>query len=169
MSNSQKKTAILKSHENWDDWIQFIRFKCSKHIWEIIDPELRNDLAEKPILKPIRPKPSNIRARAQDITHFTAEEMAKYKDLRMFYTQDFRNYTSENNKLTAARNKVFESITPALRDLLKPDLPLRQWMKRLYQKYAPTKQQQEDLLRKQYRKAISTAVIIKKAEDWLLN
>jgi hypothetical protein len=165
MSNSQKKTAILKSHEDWDDWIQFIRFKCSKHIWEIIDPELKNDLAEEPIPKPIRPKPSNVRARAQDITHFTAEEMAKYKDLRVFYIQDLRDYTSEDDKLTAARSEVFESITPALRDFLKPDLPLRQWMKKLYQKCAPTKQQQENLLRRQYRKAISTAIIVKKAEN----
>jgi hypothetical protein len=130
---------------------------------------LRDDLAEEPISKPIRPKPSNVRARAQDITHFTAEEMAKYKDLRMFYTQDLRNYTSEDDKLTAARSKMFKSITSALRDLLKPDLSLRQWMKRLYQKCALTKQQQEDLLRRQYRKAISIAVVVKKAEDWLLN
>jgi hypothetical protein len=70
MSDSQKKTAILKSHEDWDDWIQFIRSKCSKHIWGIIDPELRNDSAKEPIPKPIRPKPSNVRARAQYITHF---------------------------------------------------------------------------------------------------
>jgi hypothetical protein len=130
---------------------------------------LRNDLAKEPIPKPIRPKPSNVRARAQDITHFTAEEMAKYKNLKVFYTQDLRNYTSEDDKLTAARNKVFKSITPALRDLLKPDQPLRQWMKKLYQKCAPTKQQQKKLLRRQYRKAISTAIVIKKAEDWLLN
>jgi DNA-binding PucR family transcriptional regulator len=86
---------------------------------------LRDDLVEEPIPKPIRPKPSNVRARAQDIMHFTAEKMAKYKDLRVFYTQDLRDYTSEDDKLTAARSEVFEFITPALRDLLKPDQPLR--------------------------------------------
>jgi hypothetical protein len=42
-------------------------------------------------------------------------------------------------------------------------------MKKLYQKCAPTKQQQEDLLRRQYRKAINTAVIVKTANNWLLN
>jgi hypothetical protein len=150
MFDSQKKIAILKSHEDWDDWIQFIQFKCSKHIWRIIDPELRDDLAEEPILKPIRPKLSNMRARAQDITHFTAEEMARYKNLKVFYIQNFRDYTSEDYKLTAARSEVFEFIILVLRDLLKLDQLLRQWMKRLYQKCAPTKQQQEDLLRRQY-------------------
>jgi hypothetical protein len=50
------KLPILISPNNWNDWLGFIRAKCTPYIWIIVNPDVSDNEVEQPILKLIRLK-----------------------------------------------------------------------------------------------------------------
>jgi hypothetical protein len=49
------KLLILISPNDWNDWLGFTRAKYTPHIWIIVNPDVSDNEAEQPMLKPIRP------------------------------------------------------------------------------------------------------------------
>jgi hypothetical protein len=116
-------------------------------------------------------RPSKPELPAESRTRTTADEaaMARYDKLRMYYSQDLREFTLENDKFMAFKNEVYSTASQALRELLLPEQSLRIWLQILSRKCTPTKAQRAELLKAFYRKQIAIPISIKKTEDWLLS
>jgi hypothetical protein len=65
-------------------------------------------------------RPSRSELPAEPRTRTTADEaaMARYNKLRMYYFQDLREFTLENDKLVALKDEVYSTVSQALRELL---------------------------------------------------
>jgi hypothetical protein len=78
---------------------------------------------------------------AESRTRITADEaaMARYDKLRMYYSQDLREFILENNKFVAFKDEVYSTVLQALRELLLPEQSFRIWLQLLSQKCIFTK------------------------------
>jgi hypothetical protein len=101
-----------------------------------MDPSIANNDAVQPMARPLRPE-----LPAESRTRTTADEaaMARYDKLRMYYSQDLREFTLENDKLVALKNEVYSTVSQALRELLLPEQFLRIWLQILSRKCIFTK------------------------------
>jgi hypothetical protein len=131
-----------------------------------VDPLIADNDAVQPMA---RFSKSELSAESRTRTTANKAAMAKYDKLRMYYSQDLREFTLKNDKLVAFKNEVYNTVSQALRELLLPEQSLRIWLQILSRKCTPTKAQQAELLRASYRKQIAIPVSIKKAENWLLS
>jgi hypothetical protein len=50
------KLPILISPNDWNDWLGFIRAKCTPYIWTIVNSDVSDNEAEQLMLKFIKPK-----------------------------------------------------------------------------------------------------------------
>jgi hypothetical protein len=115
MSNITAKPMTLFLRKNWNEWKQYIRSKCDAYIWSIVDPLIADNDAVQPIARFSRSELS-----AESRTRTTADEaaMARYDKLRMYYSQDLREFTLENDKLVAFKDEIYSTVSQALRELL---------------------------------------------------
>jgi ethanolamine ammonia-lyase large subunit len=83
-----------------------------------MDPLIADNDAVQPMARPSKPE-----LPAESRTRTIADEvaMAKYDKLKMYYSQDLREFTLENDKLVAFKDKVYSTVSQALRELLLPE------------------------------------------------
>jgi hypothetical protein len=136
ISSITAKSVTLFSRKNWDEWEHYIRSKCDAYIWSIVDPLIADNDAVQLMAKFSKPE-----LPAESRTRTIADEaaMVRYDKLRMYYSQDLREFTLENDKLVALKDEVYSTVSQALRELLLPEQSLRIWLQILSRKCTPTK------------------------------
>jgi hypothetical protein len=55
--------VILRSRRDWDAWIKTRENETPKAIWTIVNPDLEDDMADKPLPKPVCPTPASVKAK----------------------------------------------------------------------------------------------------------
>lgn len=160
---------MLRSPEDWDDWLDVRRAEATSELWAVINPNLSDEQADEFIPKPACPTAGDINPNAQEQGGLDANELVLLVQLKLAYHGDYRIWRSQEKDISAMKLSILESVSSTYFDTIADLDSLRDWFKVLAEKARPKDSERARAVGQQYKDAIAAPTSHKKAEAWLMN
>jgi hypothetical protein len=138
-SQTAAKEIILTRPEDWHKWLKTVRAQVDQDTWNCLDPDLEDDEVIDLLERPDMPGFDKVKPNAQNLMDLNAEQKRIYRDLRSYYSEELKQYTRQQDQLTAARRYIIAHISEQKEILLEDDLTVRQWLAMLKEDTEPSK------------------------------
>lgn len=151
-----KQEVILNTEDDWDLWIEQIQTFTNENFWLHIDPS-DPDVPDEalPLLEmPQRPDIKKINVNAESYEQLTPAQQRVYENARRFYDQDLKQYQRQEDHQKELRKYIKDTVSDKKKLLLKPDLGIYDWLKKLKDSTEPSITTKRMRIHDQYTEAL---------------
>jgi hypothetical protein len=143
MANIMLSEVILRSRRDWDAWIKARENETPKAIWTIVNPDLEDDMADKPLLKPVCLTSASVKANATDVSELSDQQISSLDKLDNRYYRANRQWEKQQEELAKLRATINRTVAASFLTGFNTTMAEREWFKDLAKYCKPTAYERE--------------------------
>jgi hypothetical protein len=167
MANTMLSEVILRSQRDWDAWIKARENETPKAIWTIVNPDLEDDMADKPLPKSVCPTPASLKANATNVSELSDQQISSLDKLDNHYQRANRQWGKQQEEFAKLRATINRTVAASFLNGLNSTMAEREWFKDLAKQCKPTAYEREQYVQNDLDDLMAKHPAMKTGEEWL--